>query len=231
MRHKFIDLKLNYNNLDIYYHRNSIQNFIAKNINLFSGICLDIGSGEMPYRSFIKSNSDLILYLGVDLKNDYSKTRPNIYWDGSRLPILNNSIDCVILTEVLEHCPDGYLVIQQIYDCLKKGGTLIFTVPFLWPLHDAPYDEFRYTPFSLERILNKAGFANVKLEALGGWDASLAQMIGLWLKRSGLGKYQRRILPRIFLPFIKYLISKEIKPQNIKKDQLMITGIGGIAIK
>ena len=53
----------------------------------------------------------------------------------------------------------------------------------LWPLHDVPYDECRYTPFAIKRHLRNAGFEQFRLKPLGGWDASLAQMIGLWILR------------------------------------------------
>ena len=113
---------------------------------------------------------------------------------------------------------------------LKPGGLLFFTVPFLWPLHDVPHDEYRYTPFALERHLRNSGFVQIKLKALGGWDASLAQMIGLWVVRRPMSSRKRSILSRLALPIVRYLARHDRLPQEFD-ESLMITGLSGTAIK
>jgi hypothetical protein len=115
---------------------------------------------------------------------------------------------------------------------------LFFTVPFLWTLHDAPYDEYRYTPFALERHLRTARYEHISLRATGGWDRSMAQMIGLWVRRRWAHiKFQKprdsilyRVLPRILLPLIWFLDKTDTQPTQFN-DGLMITGIVGIAYK
>jgi len=72
---------------------------------------------------------------------------------------------------------------KEIWRVLKPGGILFFTVPFLWNLHEIPYDEYRYTPFALKRHLTQSGFNEIEIKAMGGWDAALAQMLGLWVRR------------------------------------------------
>jgi len=92
-------------------------------------------------------------------------------------------IEDSIATEVFEHCPDPEIVMKEIWRVLKLGGILFFTVPFLWNLHETPYDEYRYTPFALKRHLTQSGFTEIEIKAMGGWDAALAQMLGLWVRR------------------------------------------------
>jgi len=72
---------------------------------------------------------------------------------GVTIPVDNASIDCVIATEILEHCSFPDIIIKEICRVLKPQGKLVFTTPFLWPLHEIPDDAFRYTPFTPERLL------------------------------------------------------------------------------
>jgi SAM-dependent methyltransferase len=157
-----------------------------------------------------------------------------LLWNGKEIPLPDNAVDCAIATELFEHCPEPEVVMQEICRVLKPGGILFLTVPFLWPLHDTPYDEYRYTPFSIERHLHNASFCEIKLAPLGGWDASLAQMIGLWVRRrlkfSRKQKILQAILNPLLFPIVWGLIKIE-KPQTSFSDGLMITGIWGTARK
>ena len=108
---------------------------------------------------------------------------------------------------------------------------LFFTVPFLYPLHDVPHDEYRYTPFALERHFRNAGFTRLELKALGGWDASLAQMMGLWLRLRPMPSMRTRaILSRIAMPVVRYLAERD-RPPQVFGEVTMLTGISGTAVK
>ena len=73
----------------------------------------------------------------------------------------DESVDCVLLTEVLEHCPEPRIVLAEVYRVLRRPGLVFMTVPFLWPLHEVPFDEVRYTPFCLRRHFEQAGFVRL----------------------------------------------------------------------
>ncbi|AVR43845.1 class I SAM-dependent methyltransferase [Christiangramia fulva] len=230
----FINFELKENTLDIFTIRKSILKSINKNLKFFNGSLLDIGCGKMPYKKYILKNSSVKKYTGLDIENalEYDiDIKPDYTWDGQSIPFEADSFDTVMATEVLEHCPDPELVLKEIYRVLKPGGVFFFTVPFLWNLHEVPHDEYRFTPFALERILKNAGFRNINLKATGGWHASMAQMLGLWVRRSPMKAGKRKYLSLFLKPFIKYLIKLD-KPETVTfKEGQMITGLYGLIRK
>jgi SAM-dependent methyltransferase len=232
MKSNFINIQLEKANLDIYYIRASIFNALREILPLFQGSLLDIGCGKMPYKEYILNHSKVETYTGLDIENARvydSSIQPDFTWDGKRMSFENESFDCAFGTEVLEHCPKPEIVLKEVYRILKPGGIFFFTVPFLWNLHEVPQDEYRYTPFALERHLKNSGFKEIELKATGGWHASMAQMLGLWVRRSPMSGNKRKALSIFLKPIIKYLIKLD-KPKQVKfKEGQMITGIYGVA--
>ena len=230
----FTNLKITKNNLDVYQIRVKIFNFIKSSLSLFSGEILDVGCGKMPYKKYILENSKVTEYIGLDIDDALvydKKIKPDYTWDGIRMPFENDTFECAIGTEVLEHCPNPEIILKEIYRVLKPSGVFLFTVPFLWNLHEVPHDEYRFTPFSLERHLKNSGFRDVTIKATGGWHASMAQMLGLWVRRSPMRHKKRQLLSWLVKPAIKYLISLD-KPERVQfKNGQMITGLSGYVKK
>lgn len=228
--------KFNLDNIDRFYVRKSILDFVNKNKGKIKGVLLDVGCGVMPYRSLLMQPHGLVHeYLGLDFESSiseaYAKIKPHLTWDGSLIPMDSGSVDAVLLTEVMEHSFEPNELLEECNRVLKTQGIIIITVPFLWPLHDTPYDAYRYTPFSLEKMLQKAGFSEISIEALGGWHASFGQMIGLWLNRSGIQGWKRKVLYFVFRPFVKWLFAIDRRPKNFTEDSYMLTGLSVIAYK
>ena len=226
---KFIGIKLDESSIDLYYHRTAILRALKASLPFLSGNLLDTACGAMPYRQYILDHSRVTQYVGLDISTaiEYSGTvKPDVTWDGNVMPFEDNSFTSAIATEVLEHVPDPTAFLRETHRVMKPNGALFFTVPFLWPLHETPHDEYRYTPYAIERLLREAGFVDIRTEPLGGWHASMAQMIGLWLRRSPMPPRKRKLLTQLFFPFYKYLLKKD---QKIVGEGQMITGISGIA--
>ncbi len=223
--------------MDIYIVRTSILKSLTQSLHCLKGELLDIGCGKMPYRDYILNNSAVEKYIGLDIQNalkyDQNVT-PDFTWDGKKMPFDKETFDCAFGTEVLEHCPEPEVVLNETWRVLKPGGTFFFTVPFLWNLHEVPHDEYRYTPFSMKRHLINTGFTNIQIHALGGWHLAMAQMIGLWLKRSPISRVnsiQKRLLSKFLMAFMKKLIRIGEKEKVHFTEGQMITGLYGLAVK
>lgn len=217
-------------NLDSFWIRNNILKALREAMPSFSGIFLDVGCGYQPYRQMLMSRDSRIeSYIGLDL-HDNCYGVPDLTWDGRSIPLADASIDTAMATEVLEHCPDPEGVISEIFRVLKPNGTFFFTVPFVWPLHEVPHDYFRYTPYGLESLLKRAGFSNVEVSPLGGWDATLAQVLGLWTLRRPMPTWVRKILSYLLWPVYYALLRVDKKPREFDFDTIF-PGISGIARK
>ncbi|MNL00194.1 Demethylmenaquinone methyltransferase [compost metagenome] len=230
----FTEIPFCIENLDRYYIRTSILSALKENLVRLSGGILDIGCGKMPYKEYILKNSEVTKYIGLDIEEALvydSKVKPDFTWDGINMPFENNSFECAFGTEVLEHCPEPEVILKEVHRVLKEDGIFFFTVPFLWNLHEVPHDEYRYTPFSLQRHLENSGFKNIEIKALGGWHASMAQMLGLWVRRAPMNPKKRKILSLILKPFILLLIKKDKNLTVNFKEGQMITGLYGVAKK
>jgi SAM-dependent methyltransferase len=230
----FVDLKLNTRNLDKYLIRQSILNALTYTLPNFKENLLDIGCGKMPYKEYILKNSLVKNYVGLDIESAllYDKNcTADFTWDGITMPFKNENFECAFGTEVLEHCPEPETILKEVYRVLKPGGIFFCTVPFLWNLHEVPNDEYRYTPFSLGRHLKNSGFKDIELKATGGWHASMAQMLGLWVRRSPISSNKRNFLSLFLKPVMEYLIKLDNPKQVEFKEGQMITGMYAIATK
>lgn len=229
----FVYPRLIATSIDIYHIRVSILTTLKAMRSSLHGTLLDVGCGQMPYKSLLTSPpSRVTQYIGLDFKdNPIHDNQPDITWQDGKIPIPESVIDCAIATEVFEHCPDPEAVMHEIFRVFKPGGLLFFTVPFLWPLHEVPYDQYRYTPFALRRHLDNCGFSDITIKAMGGWDASLAQMLGLWVRRRKMNRWPKGILSILFMPVIYMLFKNDKKSGHSFQESSMLTGIFGTARK
>jgi len=121
------------------------------------GRVLDIGCADGWARASLDENC---IYTGLDfpatVKGLYG-TRPDVFADGALLPFRDDTFDTVLLLEVLEHVAHPAQVLAEIHRVLKPGGVLLMSMPFLYPLHDAPHDYQRFTAPGLSRSLGDAG--------------------------------------------------------------------------
>jgi SAM-dependent methyltransferase len=120
-------------------------------------------------------------------------------------------------------------VLAEVHRVLKPGGSLLLTVPFLWPLHEVPHDLCRYTPFALRDLVESAGFQVKELRALGGYDRSLAQMLALWLRRRPMNRWLRAVLTLLAYPLWTVLRCTREPDGLAFAEGQMITGLVALA--
>ena len=230
----FTQIPFTAENLDRFVVRTAIFEAIKEHLPDFKGKLLDMGCGRMPYKDFLFGHGQIKEYVGLDIDGAIqydSNLKPDFTWDGFTMPFLDETFDTIFATEVLEHCPFPEVTLKEAYRVLKPGGCLFFTTPFFWNLHEVPHDEYRYTPFSLKRHLSNAGYMDITIKASGGWHASLAQMLGLWVRRSPMSSKKRRYLSMLFRPIIKRLLKMGSKEKVDFNQGPMITTLYGTALK
>lgn len=220
--------------LDSFGNRRLILAALRANLSRFSGLVLDVGCGHKPYKSLLLSPpSRASRYVGLDLASNLYGT-PDLVWDGAKIPLGDAAVDSVLLTEVLEHCPRPGEVLKEIARVMRPGGFLFLTVPFIWPIHTVPHDEYRFTPFALRRLLDDAGFASAKIEATGGRHAVLALTLGLWVRRRAFTSRRhvvtRTVLSVVLWPIVWLLLRMDEPPAEFE-ESAMLVGLSAAAIK
>lgn len=78
--------------------------------------------------------------------------------------IVDNSYDCVICDQVLEHVQQPFNAVDEMFRVLRRDGILILTTVFMYPIHEYPKDYWRFTPDGLKRLCR-----NFFIRECGGW--------------------------------------------------------------
>ena len=133
----------------------------------FSGVVLDIGAADRWIECLLSKSTYYVAFDYPATAQHMYGTYPDVFGDAARLPFKNASFDGVICLEVLEHVADPKAVMQEIGRVLKPGGSGWISMPFLYPLHDAPFDFQRYTHYGLQRDARLAGLEIVSLNKNG----------------------------------------------------------------
>lgn len=94
--------------------------------------------------------------------------------DWHNLPFADASFDVVMSDQVLEHIADPFRCASEARRVLRPGGLQIHTTCFVNPIHDAPGDNYRFTPDGLRLV-----FAREQEILAGGWGNPLVPL--LWL--------------------------------------------------
>jgi SAM-dependent methyltransferase len=133
------------------------------------GTVLDVGCGAQPYRRLLPSGTE---YIGIDTERayaDFGYAIPDVRLIGEdgRWPVQDAQVDVVLATETLEHVAEPPAFLAEAHRCLRPGGRILLTVPFAARWHYIPNDYWRFTPYALRMLLERAGFSEVVVHARG----------------------------------------------------------------
>lgn len=136
----------------------------------YKGVVVDLGCGKAPYKNVILQSADK--YIGVDWQNSmHGQSKVDISADlTKRLPFHEAYVDTVVSFNVLEHLSEPDTFFSECERITKSNGTLHMVVPFLWHVHEEPYDFYRFTRHGLQYLLEKHGF----------YEITIKPMVGFW---------------------------------------------------
>ena len=198
-------LNLIYLNFKGYSLLRAFQIIECKNIRL-KGKSLEFGA----YRNHKKNFSNFF-------KGKSSFTYSNIYNDSKdsyikldltkKLKLKSNKFHNVIIFNVLEHVHETNIPFNEIQRILKNKGLLIGSTPFLYQVHGAPNDYFRFTKDFFHKKLSKK-FKNIKVVPLGyGPFVSCFGLINSYLRFLPLIK-EAILITSLILDFIIQIFVK-----------------------
>ena len=167
-----VDIPIDSPNFLVYhfYHKDLFAS-LEKYAN---GELLDIGCGNKPYRSIVETK--VTKYTGCDIVQS-SDNCVDIICEANHIPLATESFDTVLSTQTIEHVEDHQGLVNEAFRLLKPGGYFILAGPMYWPLHEEPYDFFRFTKYGFKYLLEKAGFTVLETLSNGGKWALCGQVL------------------------------------------------------
>ncbi|MGB3469653.1 MAG: class I SAM-dependent methyltransferase [Erythrobacter sp.] len=91
--------------------------------------------------------------------------------------VADATFDTIFCSSVLEHIWDHRTLWREMTRSLKSGGTMIMGVPFIYGLHEVPYDYFRWTRYAFEKACEENGLEIIELEPYGGGIDVVADLL------------------------------------------------------
>jgi len=186
-------------------------------VEILRGDLYDLGAGESPYKSFFLQYAQK--YIAVDWAESFHNTRADIVADlNLPLPIESDVADTVVSLSVVEHLFEPLGMLKEAFRILKSGGGIVLQVPWQWWIHEAPYDFFRYTPYGLKYLFEKAGFVDVNIQAQAGFFTTIVLKMNYFSMRFIRGPRPLRwVIKACLVPM--WYFSQKVAPVLDKLDK------------
>jgi len=200
---------------------------IEKGLSRYAhGKMLDIGCGIKPYQEMAAPY--VTEHIGVDHEGtSHDKSNIDLIGSAYQIPSEDNSVDCILCTDVLEHLEEPEKAIAESMRVLKDGGYVIYTVPLFWHVHEAPRDFYRYTEFGLRYLFEKNGFDIIEINALTGFVVTFSQALVYVLYRLRRGGWVNPlwwIIPPVghIIQAFAYVINKVDPTKDFTAEYLLV---------
>jgi ubiquinone/menaquinone biosynthesis C-methylase UbiE len=150
--------------------------------------------------------------------------------DTHRLPFADESFDCVIAAEILEHVEDDEQVLAEIYRVLKPGGELALSVPRFGPelvcwMLSKPY---RNSPGGHVRIYRRSQLARkIAQRGFELFDAHFAHALHTpyWWLKCLLGLHKTDGLVGLYHRFLVWEIMS--RPRSVQMLERLLNPVLG----
>jgi len=151
---------------------------VCKYVKGKTPVILEVGCSSGFMLRLIRDRLTDALVMGSDVVHapleQLAKEFPDIplfRFDLTHCPLPDDSVDAVVMLNVLEHIENDSAAIQQVYRILKPGGISVIEVPagpHLYDVYDKLLKHFRrYTASSLSSLVKRANFQIVEQSHLG----------------------------------------------------------------
>lgn len=192
------------------YRRKLLDKLLEKHRSSYAGIVLDIGGRD---RGIFRSPKESVeKWITADIEKE---RHPDMLLDVcNMIGVKSESIDTINALELFEHVSEPEIGLRECARVLKKGGLLLISMPFLYPLHADPNDFQRWTREKWERSLADTGFETERIEAMGGFFTVFSEMIRYGNLQCGPLKY----IGFVFYPLLDTLskIDTVVKKKPLK---------------
>lgn len=131
------------------------------------GLVLDIGAADQWIARHLGRGATYVALDHPLTGGTLYGARPNIFGDAAGLPFRDGVFDAVVCLEVLEHVREPEDALLEISRVLRPNGRAFLSMPFLYPVHDAPHDYQRWTENGWRRSLEAAGLVVVAIQSRG----------------------------------------------------------------
>lgn len=147
------------------------------------GHLLDFGCGKAPLYGIYKDLTTQTTTVDWG-ESQHGNSHVDIVADLNKPTSLpSNEYDTLLSTSVIEHIRQPDIFFSEVSRVLKPDGIAIIATPFLYPIHEEPYDYFRFTEFALRALAENHGLVVIDIIRYGGLPEVLADLICKFLPR------------------------------------------------
>jgi SAM-dependent methyltransferase len=180
------------------------------------GRLIDIGCGTKPYKDML--HPFVTEHIGSDhFGTLHVKDNVDLWGTAYQIPAESESFDSALCTAVLEHLEEPEKAMRECFRVLKPGGCAIYSVPFIWHVHEEPRDFYRFSCYGLEYLFHKTGFEVLEIKALSGFWVTFGQLLvyNLYRYKKGLLRWLGIIdLLGILIQFISWMLDQVDKSEQ-----------------